>query len=124
MPEGSTRVALVTGSGRRRVGWHVAQALAGRGYAIALHYRSSGDEAAETVGHLLGAERTAGAADILDDHLLAEILGHRFRDEARHRVGRSAGSEGHDDCNGALRIGLGGCGVRQREGSAGKGDRC
>ena len=32
-------VALVTGSGKRRVGWHVADALAARGYALVLHYR-------------------------------------------------------------------------------------
>jgi pteridine reductase len=42
-------VALVTGSGKRRVGWHVADALAQRGYNLAIHYRSSAQEAAETV---------------------------------------------------------------------------
>jgi pteridine reductase len=41
------KVALVTGSGKRRVGSHVAEALAERGYALALHYRSSAAEAAE-----------------------------------------------------------------------------
>ncbi len=43
------KVALVTGSGKRRLGWHVAQALAMRGYALAVHYRSSQAEAAESV---------------------------------------------------------------------------
>lgn len=42
------KVALITGSGKRRVGSHVAEALAERGYALALHYRSSAAEAAET----------------------------------------------------------------------------
>ncbi len=42
-------VALVTGSGKKRVGWHVADALAQRGYNLAIHYRSSAQEAAETV---------------------------------------------------------------------------
>ena len=42
-------VALVTGSGKRRIGWHVAQALAGRGYSLVLHYRTSATEAAESV---------------------------------------------------------------------------
>jgi pteridine reductase len=42
------KVALVTGSGKKRVGAHVAAALAARGYAIAVHYRTSADEAAET----------------------------------------------------------------------------
>jgi pteridine reductase len=45
-------VALVTGSGRKRVGWHVAQALAERGYALSIHYHSSASEAAETVAAL------------------------------------------------------------------------
>ena len=39
-------VALVTGSGRRRVGNVVARELAEQGYSIALHYHSS-DEAAK-----------------------------------------------------------------------------
>jgi len=43
------KVALVTGAGKRRVGWHVARALGERGYALAIHYRSSVQEAAETV---------------------------------------------------------------------------
>ena len=43
------KVALVTGAGKRRVGWHVASALAARGYALAIHYRSSAVEAAEVV---------------------------------------------------------------------------
>ena len=38
-------VALVTGSGKRRVGWHVAAALAVRGYGLVLHYRTSSAEA-------------------------------------------------------------------------------
>lgn len=42
-------VALVTGSGKRRVGWHVADALAERGYRLAIHYRHSAEEAAESV---------------------------------------------------------------------------
>ena len=33
------KVALVTGSGKKRVGWHVADALAERGYALAIHFR-------------------------------------------------------------------------------------
>jgi pteridine reductase len=48
------KVALVTGAGKRRVGWHVAQALAERGYRLAIHYRSSQAEAEETVEALRG----------------------------------------------------------------------
>src|SRR6476620_8392016 len=39
------QVALVTGSGKRRVGWHVADALARHGYDIAVHYNTSAAEA-------------------------------------------------------------------------------
>ena len=46
-------VALVTGSGKKRVGWHVADALAQRGYNLAIHYRSSAEEAAEAVDRSL-----------------------------------------------------------------------
>ncbi len=49
-----SRVALVTGSGKKRVGWYVADALAGQGYAIAVHYHTSAAEANETVAHLRG----------------------------------------------------------------------
>src|ERR1700678_4004837 len=43
------KVALVTGAGKRRVGAHVADALANRGYALVIHYRSSATEANEAV---------------------------------------------------------------------------
>ena len=42
------KVALVTGSGKRRVGAHVAAALAARGFALAVHYHTSEAEASET----------------------------------------------------------------------------
>ena len=44
-------VALITGSGKKRVGWHVAEALGERGYALAIHYRSSQAEAEESVAN-------------------------------------------------------------------------
>lgn len=46
---GSGKVALVTGSGRERIGNLVARDLAEEGFAIALHYYSSDDEAAATI---------------------------------------------------------------------------
>jgi pteridine reductase len=45
------KVALVTGSGKKRVGYHVAAALAARDYALVVHYHSSAAEAAETAEH-------------------------------------------------------------------------
>ena len=63
------RVALVTGSGKRRVGAVVADALARRGFDIAVHYRTSESEAAETVAELraLGVEAEAFQADLADE---------------------------------------------------------
>ncbi len=45
------KVAIITGSGKRRVGYHVAEGLAARGHALAIHYRSSATEAAATARH-------------------------------------------------------------------------
>lgn len=63
------RVALVTGSGKRRVGAAVADALAHRGYTLAVHYRSSAAEAEETVAALRrhGVEAVAFGADLADE---------------------------------------------------------
>jgi pteridine reductase len=70
------KAALVTGSGKRRVGWHVADALAGRGYAVAVHYRSSAAEAVETVRHLerRGVEAIAVQADLTDERAVRELV--------------------------------------------------
>jgi pteridine reductase len=64
-----TRVALVTGSGKRRVGSVVADALARRGFHIAVHYRSSAADAAETAAALRqhGAEADVFGADLADE---------------------------------------------------------
>jgi pteridine reductase len=70
------RVALVTGSGKRRVGRHVADALARAGYALAIHYRSSAAEAAETVASLqaTGAQVVALQADLTDEQQVANLV--------------------------------------------------
>jgi pteridine reductase len=71
-----TKVALVTGSGKRRVGWHVADALAARGYALAIHYRSSVVEAAETVEafRARGIEAVGLQADLTDEHSVRSLI--------------------------------------------------
>jgi pteridine reductase len=75
------KVALVTGSGKRRVGAHVAAALAARGFAIAVHYRTSAAEATETAARLAGqfhVPAVAVQADLGDEvavkHMVAEVL--------------------------------------------------
>jgi pteridine reductase len=70
------KVALVTGSGKRRVGWHVADALAERGYNLVVHYRNSAADAAETVRHLQGrgADAIALAADLADEQAVRDLI--------------------------------------------------
>jgi pteridine reductase len=79
------KVALVTGSGKRRVGWHVAEALAARGYALVIHYRTSAAEAAQTVAALAGrgVEAIAVQADLTDEGSVRSLL-----DQALARFGR------------------------------------
>jgi pteridine reductase len=66
----------VTGSGKRRVGWHVADALAERGYALAVHYRSSAVEAAETVASFKdrGVEVVAIQADLTEEQAVRSLV--------------------------------------------------
>ncbi|MCS6852925.1 MAG: SDR family oxidoreductase [Gemmataceae bacterium] len=80
MPSGP--VALVTGSGRRRIGACVAETLARRGYALAIHYRRSAADA-EALAHELrqrGAAARTWAADLRDEAavrtLIHEIVDH------------------------------------------------
>lgn len=76
----SQPVALITGSGKRRVGWHVADALGKRGYALAIHYRSSQAEALETVAEFQqrGFQAAAFHAELSDEQqvkkLIADVL--------------------------------------------------
>lgn len=63
----ASRVALVTGAGRR-LGRAIALALAGRGMRVAIHYHQSGAGADETAAAIraLGAECDRFAADLGD----------------------------------------------------------
>ncbi len=79
------KVALVTGSGKRRIGWHVADALAKRGFALAVHYHHSAQEAAETVRtfHERGGQAEAFQADLADERAVAKMM-----EQALSRFGR------------------------------------
>jgi pteridine reductase len=70
------KVALVTGSGKRRIGWHVAAALAERGYSLAVHYRSSAAEAEDTVAGFRqrGGEAEAFQADLTDEGYVRRLI--------------------------------------------------
>lgn len=76
------KVALITGSGRRRVGNVVARGLARQGYAIGLHYHRSAESARETAAELAagGTDCAVFGADVGDeaavDRMFAELLDH------------------------------------------------
>jgi len=46
------KVALITGAGKKRVGFFIAEHLARRGFGLAIHYRTSAADAADTIAHL------------------------------------------------------------------------
>jgi pteridine reductase len=79
------RVALVTGSGKRRVGAAVAEALADRGYAVVLHYNHSAAEAAEAVTafQARGVDAVALQADLADERSARGLV-----DQVVQRFGR------------------------------------
>lgn len=63
------RVALVTGSGKKRIGRQVAAALAQRGYNLVVHYHTSESEAVDAVTELrqYGVGASALQADLSDE---------------------------------------------------------
>jgi pteridine reductase len=70
------KVAVVTGSGKRRVGAHVAAALAARGFAVAVHYRTSAVAAAETAAQLaasFGVPTLTIQADLTDEAAVKQM---------------------------------------------------
>jgi pteridine reductase len=76
----SAGVALVTGSGKKRVGFHVAEMLARNGYDVAVHYRNSAADAVETATHLktFGVRAEPVRADLTDEGsvktMVSEVL--------------------------------------------------
>src|SRR4051794_26202849 len=77
-----SRVALVTGSGKRRVGRTVADAFAARGWRLVLHYRSSAADAADAVAayRAAGVDALALGADLADEaaveRMVADAVAH------------------------------------------------
>lgn len=69
------RVALVTGASRR-IGRTIALALAADGWTVAVHYRSSAREAAETVAEIEanGGKAAAFACDLADAAAVAGLI--------------------------------------------------
>jgi len=72
----ASTVALVTGGGKRRLGWHVADALADRGYGLAIHYRGSAAEASDAIAYFRhrGIEAVAIQADVTDEQQVRALV--------------------------------------------------
>ena len=79
------KVALVTGAGRRRVGRYVAEALAARGYRLAIHYHTAEAEAAEAVESFRarGAEAVAVQADLTDERSARALVEQTLKEWGR-----------------------------------------
>ena len=73
---GMKPIALITGSGKRRVGSHIADALAARGYGLAIHYRTSATEAEEAVARYRqqGLDAIAVRADLTDEAAVSALV--------------------------------------------------
>jgi hypothetical protein len=56
------------------------------------------------LGQAIGGDDRAGAGDVLDDEVLAQLLRQEIRHHARSLVCRPAGGIGHDNGNGAAWI--------------------
>jgi pteridine reductase len=71
-----SKVALVTGSGKKRVGSFVAAALAARGFALAVHFRTSAEEARATIHALrnLGTPTEGFQADVTDETAVKTLV--------------------------------------------------
>jgi pteridine reductase len=72
----TTKVALITGSGKHRIGNVVALALADRGYHIAIHFQRSAAEARQTVAEIerKGVRAAAFRADVADETDVARLF--------------------------------------------------
>ncbi len=83
------KVAIVTGSGKHRIGSVVAAALAQRGYSIVVHYNRSAEEARRTVARLQeqnaapGFPARAFQADMADESQVERLF-----DEVLEQFGR------------------------------------
>jgi len=75
MPETIRKTALVTGAARR-VGRAVALDLASHGWAVAVHYNRSQDEAEAVVGEIVaqGGRAVAVAAELADEAQVATLV--------------------------------------------------
>jgi pteridine reductase len=72
----SPKVALITGSAKRRLGWHVADALARRGYAVVIHYNTSAKNAEKAADEFRnqGIQAIALGANLADEQHVRNLF--------------------------------------------------
>lgn len=73
MSNPQTKVALITGAAQRRVGWHVAEALAERGYALVLPSRNPNAAAVEHFA-ARGIVASVPKVDLTDDAAVKSLV--------------------------------------------------
>ena len=78
-------VALITGAGRRRIGNTIARYLAGKGYAVGLHFHGSRQAAEETAEAI---ESAGGVATCFQADVSKENEVERLFDQHMSRFGR------------------------------------
>src|SRR5262245_29689763 len=72
----SSKVALITGSAKRRLGWHIADALGRRGYAVVIHYNTSAADAQAAADEFRsrGTEAIAMGANLANEQQVRELV--------------------------------------------------
>ena len=81
MTENSVHTALVTG-GARRIGGAISRDLAAHGWAVAVHFNTSGDDARALVGDIAegGGRAVAIRADLTREDEAAGLLSQAARE--------------------------------------------
>jgi pteridine reductase len=74
--------ALITGSAKRRLGWHVADALGRRGYSLVIHYNTSAAEAEHAAQEFAGRGIRAIAlpANLADEQQVRALIDHTLQE--------------------------------------------
>jgi pteridine reductase len=69
-------VALITGSAKRRLGWHVADALGRRGYSLVIHYNASAADAESAVQEFTnrGIRAICHQADLANEQQVRDLI--------------------------------------------------
>lgn len=78
-------IALITGSAKRRLGWHVADALGRRGYSLVIHYNSSAADAKSAVQEFTsrGIRAICHQADLANEQQVRDLVSRTLQEFGR-----------------------------------------